>query len=106
MKVSLMVLNDKINWTVRIVYPGQKYGMDFKLINNDGPLVEFYDQRYDHTPLGQFVTRYRVKTLMEGYDDNDNRGLNLNGDVEAWKLSNLAYAEVIDWLEELFPDGA
>lgn len=105
MKVSLITLSDKIDWTVRIVYPGQRYGMDFKLINNDGPLVEFYDQRYEHTPLGQFVTRYRVKTLMENYDDSS-AGLSLDGNTEAWVLSNLAYAEVIEWLEKLFPEGA
>lgn len=104
MKVSLMNLSDKINWTVRIVYQGQKYGMDFRLINNDGPLVEFYDQRSDHTPLGQFVTRYKVKTLLENYDESS-AGLNLDGNIHEWVLSNLAYAEVIDWLEELFPDG-
>jgi hypothetical protein len=101
-----MNLVDKIDWTIRIVYPGQNYGMDFRLINNDGPLVEFYDQRSDHTPLGQFVTRYRVKTLMERYDDTSNNGLNLDGNIHEWVLSNFAYAEVIDWLKELFPPEA
>ena len=104
MKVSLTTLSDKIDWTVRIVYPGQRYGMNFNLINNDGPLVEFYDQRSDADLFGQFVTRYRAKTLMENYDESS-AGLNLDGNIEAWVLSNLAYAEVIDWLGELFPDG-
>jgi len=49
---------------VRVVHPGEPYGMT-NLLTNDGdePLVEFYDARYPHTDHGQFVSRYNLSTL-------------------------------------------
>jgi len=55
-----------IPFTVRIVRRGDPYGLKFALTSDrDEPYLEFYDQRYDHTPHGQFVTRYFAKTLAE-----------------------------------------
>ena len=46
-------------WAVRIVEKGDKYGLKDGLTHEgDEPLVEFYDTRYEHTNLGQFVSRY------------------------------------------------
>jgi len=49
---------------VRVVHPGDPYGMA-NLLTNDGDeaMVEFYDARYPHTDHGQFVSRYTLSTL-------------------------------------------
>jgi hypothetical protein len=76
-----MLTLDRFN--VRIVRTGDAYGLDNCLTNNDGPMVEFYDRKYMHTPRGQFVSRYFVSTLLE----RPAVGLSLDGGVPAWTVS-------------------
>lgn len=53
-------------YNVRIVKPGDRYGLKDCLVNDKGEeLVEFYDSRYMHTERGQFVSRYYLSTLLE-----------------------------------------
>lgn len=80
-------------WAVRIVEKGDKYGLDDCLDNDGKPLVEFYDTRYEHTDLGQFVSRYFLDTLAEG-----ERGLNLDGGVPAWSVNESCMNRIRDWL--------
>ena len=74
----------------RIVRKGDSYGLNNCLTHTeDDPLVEFYDARYDHTELGQFVSSYSASTLTgEGEwsfgSDSRETGLNLEGSVSDW----------------------
>jgi hypothetical protein len=70
-------------FNVRIVRTGDAYGLDDRLINNDEPMVEFYDRRHMHTPRGQFVSRYYIRTLLER---PDGLALALDGGVPAWTV--------------------
>ena len=83
-----------IVWAVRIVEQGDKYGFNDGLVY-DGyePLVEFFDTRYEHTDLGQFVSRYYLYTLIGG-----DGGLNLDGGVEDWYIHNPCGNRIRDWL--------
>jgi len=74
-----------INWTIRIVDHGDRYGLNDCLTHDKmDPLVEFYDQRHMHTERGQFVSRYYLTTLIAR---DQQYGLWLHGDVEAWSLT-------------------
>jgi len=80
-------------WAVRIVEKDDKYGVDDCLDNDGTPLVEFYDTRYEHTDLGQFVTRYFLGTLIDGEG-----GLNLQGGVPTWSINEPCMNRIRDWL--------
>jgi len=63
-------------FTMRVVGDGDAYGQDMALTHSGSdPLVEFYDRRWDHDKdlygerLGQFISRYRLSTLMEAGQD-------------------------------------
>jgi len=95
MKIKLF--HDKIThltWAVRIVEKGDKYGLkDCLTHEGDEPLVEFYDTRYEHTDLGQFVSRYFLETLIDGEG-----GLNLQGGVPMWSINEPCMNRIRDWL--------
>ncbi len=100
---------------VRYLPAGARYGRKNVLIA-DGPLVEFYDARcaddsdgdfgqigdshdrdgtYGFGPLGQFVSRYNVTSILgrpRGY------GLDLMGYEPAWKIEAAEMAKVEHWL--------
>ena len=80
-------------WAVRIVEKGDKYGVDDCLDNDGKPLVEFYDTRYEHTDLGQFVSRYPLGTLADGEG-----GLNLDGCEPEWTIHRPCMHRIRDWL--------
>ena len=83
-------------WVVRLVFAGDKYGLDFKLTHaEEDPLVEFYDARFEHTVYGQFVSRYYARTLLER---EPGTGLNLDGGVAEWSISSAAYLRVLLWV--------
>jgi hypothetical protein len=63
-------------------------------IETDGDLVAFYDTRYEHTPLGQFVSRYYVDTILKG-----TAGLCLDGGVPEWTISAAGMARVREHLQ-------
>lgn len=73
---------------VGIVQKGGAYGLNKCLTHTkDDPLVEFY------TAKGQFVSRYYLSTLMESTG-----GLNLEGNVPEWQISNEGMNRVRYWL--------
>lgn len=82
-----------INWAVRIVENGDKYGLDDCLDNDGEPLVEFYDTRYEHTDLGQFVACYYIKLLIRG-----EAGLHLDRGVPEWTIHRPCMNRIRDWL--------
>jgi hypothetical protein len=85
-------------FNVRIVKPGESYGLNFCL-TNEGPktLVEFYDSRYTHTKYGQFVSRYYLETLLDG--DTYPNGLCLHGGVPSWSVSAQGMQEVLEFIK-------
>ena len=96
---TLTVESNGISFNIKLVNQGENYGLNNKLTNdNEDPLVEFYDARYPHTELGQFVTRYSLSTLTE---DGKKGGLNLQGGVPDWYVSEDAMNQVRDWLKSL-----
>ena len=69
---------------VRVVHPGDAYGLDNVLTNDGEAMVEFYDARYPHTEYGQFVSRYRLSTLNERAPGT---GLDLDGGIPDWSVT-------------------
>jgi|19_taG_2_1085344.scaffolds.fasta_scaffold81396_2 hypothetical protein len=112
----LLVTTDHsgIEWGVKLLVEGDKYGRDNCLTHNGrnhldevDPLVEFYDRQHAGAdiPEGQFVSRYYLSNLIEA-DRFDNvkerwsRGLNLDGGVEAWTVSGTLYSAVMERIVE------
>ncbi len=100
MKVKIVF--DEISqqaWAIRVVEQGESYGKD-DCLTHDGtvPLVEFYDTRYGHTDLGQFVSRYSLDTLL-----NHEGGLCLDGGVPNWNIYGAAMTKVVTWLKANYP---
>ncbi len=94
----IKVLNDGGRpWVVRLLFSGMAFGLEFKLVHAGKPVVEFYDARYEHTPYGQFVSRYYADTLFEGMQDKPTRGLCLDGGVPEWVLSAEALFRAQKW---------
>lgn len=90
-------------WAVALVTEepfGYGYGRDDY---GDKPIIEFYDASHGH---GQFVSAYYMDTLNGSPHDY---GIDLMGDVDAWKIGGKGFAEIMDWangmLGELGLDG-
>jgi hypothetical protein len=98
----IKIINDtdrEMIWAVRVIREGNNYGLDNCLIHKEQrPLVEFYDCRYEHTDLGQFVSRYYVETLLDRQPDT---GLCLHGGVPDWNIDVDAMNRVIHWLKTI-----
>lgn len=88
------VINDKgLRFNAVLVRKGERYGLKNVLVCEGEALVEIYDARYtgaDFTPLGQFVTRYFVSTLLKD-DFVHEHGLNLCGHEPSWQLDKVAF---------------
>lgn len=82
-------------WQVRIIKPGESYGDKYHLVNKDKTLVEFFSM-----DTYQMVSRYYLDTLLEREDDSP-YGLDLYGDVSAWKIDGKDYNRIIKWLRSL-----
>ena len=81
-------------WAVRLVETGDHYGLRDALVHKgEEPLVEFFDTRYEHTDLGQLVTRYYLNTLVER-----DGGLILDCVDPSWKIQAACMNRVRDWL--------
>jgi hypothetical protein len=63
-----------------------------------GPIVEFYDRRYDHTPDGQFICRYNLDVLTAPPHSG---GLNLVGDIPAWSIDSATMILIQFWLDTI-----
>jgi hypothetical protein len=95
--MKLKIFHDtdsSMTWAVRIVELGDKYGLNSCLTHNqDEPLVEFYDTRYEHTDYGQFVSRYYLRTMLDG-----NKGVSLDCGVADWTVYQSCMNRIRDWL--------
>lgn len=66
------------------------------------PVVKFYDQRYPHTPNGQFTgASYYVSTLMRDYERLSQTGLRLHGGEPVWDLDARSFRTVANWILEV-----
>jgi hypothetical protein len=96
-----------IPMAAKLVPVGRRYGKDMCCINDEGvafqngpqPMVEFYDLRWDHTALGQFISRYYVSTLRE----RPIGGLCLDGGVPDWHISERNFSFVMFELDLCYP---
>jgi hypothetical protein len=86
-----------MRFNTKLIRAGDKYGLEDCLTHDGDPMLEFYDPRYQHTPIGQFVSRYYVKTLIEG----DDTGLMLDGHHNDWQVDQKQMTESRDWLKKL-----
>lgn len=114
-------------WLVRLVCPGDRYGLEFCLVHGESkknlshklgntPMVEFYsfknpENDYDFVGsredakaagapgLGQFVSRYYLDTLDEVAEKK--RGINLCGYIPAWQVDFVLVERVAKWAAEL-----
>ena len=72
-----------------------------KQYNNPLPtdnLIEFYDARYNHTPNGQFISRYFLKTLTDNPDSIRQHGLNLYASIKDWAINPRTMSMILDWI--------
>jgi len=96
-----------IPMAAKLVPVGRRYGKDMcvehlPLPNHelkDDPMVEFYDLRWDHTALGQFISRYYVSTLL----GRPISGLCLDGGVPDWHISERNFSFVMFELDLVYP---
>lgn len=87
-----------MRFNTKIIGTGDRYGRADCLTNDGAPMIEFYDPRYQHGPLGQFVQRYYVSTILQ----NDSWGaLTLQGDIPEWSVSAHDMAEIRVWLRKI-----
>ena len=86
-----------VKFNVRLLEQGEAWGQDDKLrYEEKEPAIEFYDARYPHTILGQFITRYNIHTIAE------HRGeLLLYADIKAWRITRANMEEIAGWLMEI-----
>lgn len=87
-------------FVVKRVDVGEFYGPARRSrINCPAPLIEFWDATYSNQgPIGQFVSRYYVSTLVEHAPELIRLGLSLQGGVHEWRVSAANMATVIDQL--------
>lgn len=94
---TFSITSNNIPFNINLIFHNDHYGLNncltYKAIE---PMVEFYDARYPHTEHGQFVARYYITTLME---ENDNRGLCLDGGVPDWNIDGQSMATLKEWLK-------
>ena len=97
----LSIVNNKgIKFNVIVVKSGENYGLNDALINDSEPLVEFYDSRFTKgfTPIGQFVSRYNLSTILEA---NENSGIDLLGYIPDWKISADNVKQVKEYIKNI-----
>lgn len=84
-------------YTMRVVGLRDQYGLEMcKTHDQEDPLVEFYDRRWqadtdpEGFPLGQFISRYNLSTLLNQDAEGKNafqKGILLDGS-EAWSVDS------------------
>ena len=98
----MTVVSNGIPFHARLVKQGETYGLNRCLTHDKSDsMVEFYDARYvkGFESLGQFVSRYYVKTLLDTTWGDARRGLNLQSDIPDWYIDTGAMTKVFEWLE-------
>lgn len=95
--VLVRIFNDRLTWAVRVVQKGEPYGLQNRMTyEKDEPVVEFYDTRFPHTNLGQFVSRYYLSDIIENI-----HGICLYGGVPDWIIGQECFSRIHVWLKSL-----
>ena len=79
-----------IPFFAKVVPVGGRFGRKNCLVNEEKPMIEFYDGRYD-----QFITRYYLDNL------NVNNGVILDGGIDEWYISAENLAAAVKWAKEM-----
>jgi hypothetical protein len=98
------ITDQNIPMVARFVRKGDRYGLNgFLTHNEDDPVVEFYDARFDHNEwagfIGQFISRYCLSTLEEGMFELVICGLDLDGGIPDWKVDAGSMRSVFQWID-------
>ena len=95
-KINLASSNG-ILFHVRIVDTGDSYGLNDCLVNDGAPMVEVFDTRYNHTPLGQFTGgRWYADTILQRRGHGT--GIDLNGSVADWNINSTEWQRILEWV--------
>lgn len=87
---------------VRLVFHGDKYGLNDCITHEGAPMLEFYDATQDSAQFGergQFVSRYNVATLNDDRAALIERGLDLHGGVAVWKVTAAHMRDAFAWMD-------
>ena len=91
MRIYSFTSSRGIPFVVKLVDTGRLFGfvhrVDAPRMAATEPTVEFYDGRYDHTALGQFVSRYDLDTMFDACSVGS--GLMLHGGIPDWQISSV-----------------
>jgi hypothetical protein len=90
-------------WAVRLVAGMRSLDPSGLPQEDSKPAVEFYDARYEHTALGQFVSRYYVETLIERQAGVE---LRLDMKIPEWTISGATMDRVVQWMREAVREAA
>lgn len=95
--------NDRgITFELRLINTGDRYGRNNCLINDQAPMIEFWDTRYH-----QFVSRYYLSTLLKfdrwslSQRPLDETGLCLDGGIPDWSINAAAMRAPLQWMKQL-----
>ena len=93
-----------IHFNTKIIRTGEQYGLNDCLVNEGEAMVEFYDSRFTgegFSPIGQFVTRYNISSLLADGDTLSARGLNLDAGIDSWSVDPKQMSEIIKSLRNV-----
>ena len=98
--------NEGNDFNVVVVLENDSYGLDDCLTHNSkDPLIEFYDAEYVNKHgfgvKGQFISRYSLSILSE---HTNGYGLNLEGSIPKWTISELNLKESLIYVNEYIRD--
>lgn len=107
--IALFTTDKGRTFTARVLPVGARYGVH-NMLTADTPTVEFYDTmfaddgafaRSGFGPLGQFVTRYNIASLLgiDGYGDGDGPCIFDDG-TPVWRIDAETMKQVRAWLRE------
>ena len=82
------------NNPMRVIYIMASVDYPNHPVRSSKPIVEFYDSRYDHTPDGQFITRYDQGTFESIIDS----GLDLSTGIPDWKIHLNTVKTIQNWI--------
>jgi hypothetical protein len=98
-------------WTVRVRVQGDRWGAEHRLVHEQAePVVEFYDAHIQGAHWteqtggyhwGQFVASYRIDAIIGVFLDG--RGINLQGGVPTWTVSDTLVGDVLRWVRSYDP---
>lgn len=98
MSKTLHFTSHNIPFVANILEQGDNLGLKNNLIHEHiEPVIQFFDARYPHNPLGQLVSSYFLSDLTKGTAKNS--GLNLYGGEPDWYITQKDMKDVCQWLD-------